>query len=89
MHTISSTAFRHRLGEHLEHVAREPLTVEKGGRPVAVVLSIRGWEHLQALEDAWWAREADPAEARGFLSPDETAHWLKSRLAQEHAPRPQ
>lgn len=89
MRTISSTAFRHRLGEHLEHVAREPLTVEKGGRPVAVVLSIHEWEHLQALEDAWWAREADAAAARGFLSPDETAHWLKSRLAQDDAARPQ
>lgn len=89
MRTISATAFRHRFGEHLEGLAREPVTVEKGGRPVAVVLSIREWERLQALEDAWWAREAEAAVERGFLSPDETTQWLTSRLAADDAAHPQ
>lgn len=89
MRTISATVFRHRFGEHLERLAREPVTVEKGGRPVAVVVSVQEWERLQALDDAWWAHTANAAARRGFLDPDETTKWLNSRLAEDDATRPQ
>lgn len=82
MRTMSATVFRRRLGAHLKQLAREPVTIEKGGRPVAVVVSVHEWERLQTLDDAWWARAVDSSRGRGFLSTDETATWLTSRLVE-------
>ncbi len=80
MKTISATEFRHRFGEHLEQLNIEPMLVEKSGRPVAVVLSYRDYEHLQMIEDAYWAQLAKAAEADGFLSAAESAQWIQEKL---------
>lgn len=80
MKTASATEVKNRFGEFIESVQREPVTVEKTGRPCMVLLSIQDFERLQAYEDAYWGRKAEEAAQNGYLSPDETMAKIRQRL---------
>jgi prevent-host-death family protein len=80
MTSVSATAAKNRLGQVLEAAFTGPVTITKTGRKVAVLLSWREYERLQALEDAWWAREAAQAEAEGYLGPRASRQFLRNRL---------
>jgi len=67
MRSVTSTLAKNQLGQVLETALTEPVTITKTGRKVAVVLSWKEYERLQALEDAWWAQEAKRAESEGYL----------------------
>ena len=60
-------------GQVLETALTEPVTITKTGRKVAVVLSWKEYERLQALEDA---REAERAESEGYLGARATRRFL-------------
>jgi prevent-host-death family protein len=47
---ISANDAKARFGELLDTARREAVTIEKHGRPVAVVLSIEDYEELAALK---------------------------------------
>jgi prevent-host-death family protein len=80
MTSVSATAAKNRFGQVLEAALTGPVTITKTGRKVAVLLSWREYERLQALEDAWWAREAAQAEAEGYLGPQASQQVLRNRL---------
>ena len=61
-------------------IGGEPVTIEKKGRPVAVVLSLEEYQRLEALDDAWWAARAEKAGEEGFIGPEESARLLKEML---------
>ena len=61
----------------------EPVTIEKKGRPVAVVLSLEEYEWLEALDDAWWAARADEAGEEGFIGPEEGEKLMRELLNAE------
>jgi prevent-host-death family protein len=63
MRSVTSTLAKNQLGQVLETALTEPVTITRTGRKVAVVLSWKEYVRLQALEDAWWAREARRAES--------------------------
>jgi len=50
MSNISANEAKNRFGELLDNARREPVTIEKHGRPVAVVLSIEDYEELQQIK---------------------------------------
>lgn len=74
MKTVSATEARVRFGELLRHVATErtPVMVERGGKPLAVVLSLDEYRRLQDLDsgvisgpdDVWTRLEAIQTELR-------------------------
>ena len=80
MTSVSATAAKNQFGQVLEAALTGPVTITKTGRKVAVLLSWREYERLQALEDAWWAREAAQAEAEGYLGPSASRQFLHDRL---------
>lgn len=67
MKTITSTECKTRLGEYLETVRIEPVTIKKAGSPVAVLLSVAEYERLQSLENAYWLARAKQAESTGYI----------------------
>ena len=72
------------FGRLLDTAQREPVTIEKKGRPVAVVLSLEEYQRLEAIEDAWWAARADAAEREGdWLGPEESEKYLREILSAE------
>jgi antitoxin Phd len=68
MKTIAAKDAKNGFGRMLDAAQREPVTIEKHGRAVAVVLSLEEYQRLEALDDAWWA-----ARAQAVIDEDE---WL-------------
>jgi antitoxin Phd len=81
--TVSATEIKNRLGQHLAHVAVEPVTIEKNGRPVAVLLSFEEYELLQRSDDHFWGQAARAAEAEGFLSVGDSLKYLRDGVSSE------
>ena len=50
MTNMTANAAKTRFGELLDTAQREPVTIEKHGRPVAVVMSIAAYEEAEALK---------------------------------------
>ena len=78
--TASATEVKNRFGEFLERAQREPVTVEKSGRAVAVILAQGEYERLQALEDHYWGERAREAAKIGYVGHDEALALLTRRL---------
>lgn len=76
MKTVAAKEAKEKFGQLLDTAQREPVTIEKRGRAVAVVLSIADYERLEAIEDAWWGERASKAEAEGSLGPEESERLL-------------
>ena len=65
MSTITATETKNRFGRVLSQAAKEPVTIEKSGRPVAVIMSYEMFEHYQALEDYHWRERARGIRKQG------------------------
>jgi len=76
---IAATEVKNHFGEYLEEALSEPVVIEKTGRPVAVMLSMKEYERLIALEDAYWAVKALKAEKTGYIGQKESMKILKSK----------
>ena len=80
MRNVTSTAAKNQFGQVLETALSEPVAITKTGRKVAVLVSWREYERLQALEDAWWAQQTADAEAGGYLGPKASQKFLRSQM---------
>jgi antitoxin Phd len=79
MKSVTSTEAKNQLGQVLESALIGPVAITKTGRKVAVLLSYKEYERLQALEDASWVRQADLADAEGYLGPAASKQFLKRK----------
>lgn len=79
MQVVNSTDIQRRFGQHLEASLIEPVLIEKNGRAVAALVSIKYLELLQALEDKYWADEAIEAQKTGYVTQDKAMEALKLR----------
>ena len=50
MSKVSANEAKARFGELLDRARQEPVTIEKHGRPVAVIMSSEEFDHLQAMK---------------------------------------
>jgi antitoxin Phd len=80
MTTLTSKDAQNHFGELIDTAQREPVTIERRGRPIAVVMSRERYEALEALEDALWAERARQATEGGFLGAEETMDFIKGIL---------
>ena len=61
----TATELNKHPGKYIDHAIKEPVVVERSGRPVAVMVS---YERYMKLEDAYWgelAIEADQEKSIG------------------------
>jgi antitoxin Phd len=79
---INATNFKNHLGHYLESSIKEPVIVEKSGRPSAVLISFDMFEKLSQYEDFYWGILAIQAEKEGYLSTEETANRLQKYAQQ-------
>ena len=79
MTKATATEMKNHFGEYLEGAISEPVVIEKTGRPIVVMLSIKEYERLIALEDAHWAQKAFKAEKDGYIGEKESSKILKSK----------
>jgi prevent-host-death family protein len=81
MRQINSTDFKTHFGDFVDLVRDEAIEVLRGSKPVGVFLSREEYEHLQGLDDAYWAARAAAAEAKGeWVGHDEAVRLLTDRL---------
>lgn len=81
MREVNATDMKNQFGEFLDLARDEPLGIRKSGKLMAVIVSADEFEHLQKLEDAYWAARAEAAEMRGeWVGQDEAMRVLTDRL---------
>ncbi len=74
--SLSAKEAKTHFGLLLDMAQRQPVTVEKNGRPVVVVLSMHDFSHYEKLEDELLALKAMQAEKEGWLDQDKSASFL-------------
>lgn len=81
--TMNATEAKNKFGELLDFAKTRPMKIEKNGRPVAVVISAEEYERLEAMEDAWWGRQAEEALKEGTIGQEESekklAQWMNAK----------
>jgi antitoxin Phd len=78
--TVAAAEAKQSFGRLLDDAQREPILIERNGRPVAVVLSVAEYELFERLEDAHWGKRVEEAMKEGLASPEETEAVLRSIL---------
>lgn len=85
MRTMAALEAKNRFGELLDAAQREPVTIEKHGRAVAVMLSAEEYKELEALRLASLRAEIrkglDDIGAGRTVDGDEAFRTLRERLA--------
>jgi antitoxin Phd len=81
MKTIAAKDAKNGFGRMLDTAQREPVTIKKHGRAVAVLLSLDEYQRLEALDDAWWAARAQEVVDQGeWLGPEESERLTRQLL---------
>jgi prevent-host-death family protein len=83
MRCTAATEVKNHFGQILDITRTEPVTVEKQGRPVAVILSFEEYHRLAKLDDSYWGERAITALAGGFMEDVEMKAFLESKLRVE------
>jgi prevent-host-death family protein len=85
MRTVAALEAKNRFGELLDTARREPVTIEKHGRAVAVVVSAEEYKELEALKLANLRAEInkglDDIAAGRTVDGGEAFKALRDRLA--------
>ena len=68
----TATELNKHPGKYLDQAIKEPVIVERSGRPIAVMVS---YERFIQLEDAYWGELATLADQEKSLG-RERHHWI-------------
>lgn len=77
---ISATEAKNHFGKLIDAARREAVSIEKQGRPVAVLLSQEEYDRLSELEDFLLSLQAEKAKNEGLLSEAESQNLLNDLL---------
>lgn len=80
MKVFAAVEAKNNFGKMMDFVQREPITIEKKGRAVAVVLSIDEYKRLESMEDEFWGNKALEAIDDGFIGKEKSADLMKKML---------
>lgn len=78
MLTLGAREAKNEFGRMLDAAQSESVLIEKKGRPVAVVLSIKEYQLLEDAQDKLWEILAKSSEIDGLISEEESEAFLKS-----------
>ncbi len=77
METFRASDAKNQFGRLLDAVRRSPISIEKLGRPVAIVISPEEYKRLDDIENKYWAIQAKLASSEGYLSEQDSEDLLK------------
>ena len=80
MLVLAAAEAKNSFGKMIDTAQREPITIEKKGRAVAVVLSMEEYIRFESLEDKFWANKAEEAIKEGFIGKEKSANVLQGIL---------
>lgn len=81
MNTVTATYAKQNFGACVSDAMREPVVIEKSGRPAVVMMSYADFQRLNDLEDAEWLRRAQEAAAEGYATQNDSDGFMNKRLA--------
>lgn len=87
MKIITATELKTKTSEALETAQREPITIEKNGRPVAVILAQADYERLLKLENDYWLARIEAGERSGYTGAEASQAFFKEKLKEDAATR--
>ena len=80
MKVFAAAEAKNAFGRMIDIVQREPVTVEKKGRAVAVIMSIEEYKRLEQIENDFWGSKALAAEQEGFIGKEKSADLMRRLL---------
>ncbi len=81
MLVLAAAEAKNNFGKMIDTVQREPVTIEKKGRAIAVVLSMEEYTKLEILENEFWANKAKEAVKEGFIGQEKSSNLLQGILS--------
>lgn len=82
MRQVNSTDFKNHLGEFLDLVRDGPITVNRLGKPAAILISTEQFSYFQRVSDAFQVARAAVAKTPGeWIGMEEALTELLKRLA--------
>ncbi|SHN71662.1 type II toxin-antitoxin system Phd/YefM family antitoxin [Desulfovibrio litoralis] len=81
MNTVNATYAKQNFGACVADAAKQPVVIEKSGRPTVVMISYEEFQRFNELEESMWLQRAQDAATGGYLSVDESDAVMKKRLA--------
>jgi prevent-host-death family protein len=88
MKRITATELKNKTSEAIAAAQKEPISIEKNGRPVAVMIAQADYEHLMQLENDYWLARIEVAEKTGYIGTEATASFIKEKLTRDAKTRP-
>ena len=87
METINASEVKREFGDALLKVQRGPLTINKNGKPVAVMVSAKAYAELQRFREQQLRHEIDAGmadiEAGRVVSEKEVMQRMRSRIGDD------
>jgi prevent-host-death family protein len=80
MQSINSREAQNKFGELMNKAIKEPVVINKHGKPCAVLMSFEEYERFSNFEDLYWSKRSDEASKEGFLSNKESDDFLTKIL---------
>ena len=80
MLNVSAKEAQNHFGELMIKAIKEPVIINKYGKPSAVLMSHEEYERFSSIEDLYWEMEAKKASLNGFLSKEESQDFLNKIL---------
>jgi len=85
MAILNATDAKREFGEVLLKSQKEPVFINKNGKPVAVMVSAAEYEELSAIKEAWFKKELqlglDDLKAGRVSEGNEVMERLRKRIA--------
>ncbi len=80
MRVLAAVEAKNGFGRMIDIVQREPITIEKKGRAVAVILSMEEYNKFESLENEFWGNKALEAINDGFIGKEKSADLMQRML---------
>ena len=76
--SIPATQAKTAFAEMIDAARKEPVTITRNNRPVAIVISPEEYERFEMLDDAYWGERAKEAGEGGYLDVNESEQFLRT-----------
>ena len=80
MRVLAAAEAKNGFGKMIDMAQRGPVTIEKKGRAVAVILSMEEYSKFESLENEFWSNKALEAINDGFIGKEKSANLMQRIL---------
>ncbi|PIQ92395.1 MAG: prevent-host-death protein [Parcubacteria group bacterium CG11_big_fil_rev_8_21_14_0_20_39_22] len=77
---FSAKEAKNNFGRLLDDARESPVSIEKHGRRVAVVVSSKDYDEFEKIRDAYWGEAAKRARSKGYLGLKKSNNFLSGIL---------